>query len=284
MFSRKFQKKTTTKKGKCMEGLKGMLEEEQKRLTKIRKEVEKELKHVPNGTLRVTRSNKVIQYMHCTPENERSRTHGRYIKKGELKLAVELARKEYNLKLQRLVNRRLSQIEKLNKEYFDDEIADVYRNLNLGRQKLILPIEELWEQRYEEWKNKEYVGKGFAPGVPEIYTKRGERVRSKSEKILADMFYDMGIDYKYECPLYLEGVGTVYPDFTFLSKRLRKEIYWEHDGRMDNPDYANSAIRKIDSYIKNEIYPGENLIVTYESSNYTLNDKVARNLAERYLL
>ncbi|SDA69896.1 hypothetical protein SAMN02910368_02124 [Lachnospiraceae bacterium G11] len=267
-----------------MEGLKRMLEEEQKRLAKIRKEVEKELKHVPDGTLRVTRSNKVIQYMHCTPENERSRTHGKYIKKSELNLAAELARKEYNLKLQKLVNRRLSQIEKLNKEYSDDETADVYRNLNLGRKKLILPIEELWEQRYEEWKNKEYVGKGFAPGVLEIYSKRGERVRSKSEKILADMFYDMGIDYKYECPLYLEGVGTVYPDFTFLSKRLRKEIYWEHDGRMDDPDYANSAIRKIDSYIKNGIYPGENLIVTYESSNYTLNDKVARSLAERFLL
>ena len=61
-------------------------------------------------------------------------------------------------------------------------------------------------------------------------TEKGERVRSKSEKILADYFYRNNILYQYEKPLYLKGYGTIYTDFTFLSKKTRKEIYWEHEG------------------------------------------------------
>lgn len=47
-----------------------------------------------------------------------------------------------------------------------------------------------------------------------ILTDRGERVRSKTEKIMADYFYRKGIEYKYEQPIYLKGLGTVYPDFS----------------------------------------------------------------------
>ena len=63
-----------------------------------------------------------------------------------------------------------------------------------------------------------------------ILTENGERVRSKSEKILADYFYRQNILYKYEKPLYLKGYGTVYPDFTFLSSKTGKEIYWNMRG------------------------------------------------------
>lgn len=47
----------------------------------------------------------------------------------------------------------------------------------------------------------EYKGKELNDDTMEIYTQKGERVRSKSEKILADYFYYNNISYKYECPL-----------------------------------------------------------------------------------
>ena len=50
-----------------------------------------------------------------------------------------------------------------------------------------------------------------------FYTKKGEYVRSKSEKILADMFYDLNIPYEYECQLILRNGYEYYPDFTFIS-------------------------------------------------------------------
>ena len=100
-----------------------------------------------------------------------------------------------------------------------------------------------------------YEPKGFREEDPVIVTDRGERVRSKSEKILADYFYRQGIPYKYECPLYLKGFRQVYPDFTFLSRRTGKEIYWEHHGRLDDPLYAQNMVKKLQAYEKNGIFP-----------------------------
>lgn len=82
----------------------------------------------------------------------------------------------------------------------------------------------------------------------------------------------------------LEGVGIVYPDFTFLSKKTKQEIYWEHVGRMDDPSYAEKAIQKIHTYEKNNLYPGERLILTYETGKMILDMKLVEKLTGRYLL
>lgn len=152
------------------------------------------------------------------------------------------------------------------------------------RRKLICPVEPSWDQQIQEWESGEYKRKEFREGTPVIMTDKGERVRSKSEKILADYFYRKGIPYKYECPLYLNGFGTVYPDFTFLSKKTGKEIYWEHDGKMDSPEYAENAVRKINAYEENDIFPGERLILTFETGKTILNTKRIEELVARYLI
>lgn len=74
---------------------------------------------------------------------------------------------------------------------------------------------------------------------------KGERVRSKSEVIIADMLNRKGISYRYEYPVYLKNVGQIYPDFTVLDAIRRREIYWEHLGMMDDPDYAEMAILRV---------------------------------------
>ena len=84
--------------------------------------------------------------------------------------------------------------------------------------------------------------------------------------------------------MYLKGFGIVHPDFTFLSRKTKKEMYWEHDGRMDEPGYARNAIRKIQAYEKNDIYPGESLILTFETERSVLDIRMVKRLAERYLL
>ena len=75
----------------------------------------------------------------------------------------------------------------------------------------------------------------------------------------------------------------MYPDFTFLSPRTGQEIYWEHEGMMDKQEYARSAVRKIELYMKNGIYPGERLILTFETEQSMLNQKTLESLVERYL-
>ena len=266
-----------------MEGLKELILKEEKRLRGIKEIVDSRLVNVPSGTLRVTKSKNCIQYIQCVEDCTEQGYKLSYIKKQDMSIAYRLAQKSYDQKIQKLVDRRIKHIEKISREYEDNEIEEIYNNLHPARKTLIKPVEIPWEQKLADWKNTPYTGKEFGPGIPEIYTKKGERVRSKSEKILADTFYDLGIEYKYECPLKLKNFGVVYPDFTFLRKRDGKEIYWEHDGRMDDPEYAEKAVRKINSYIANGIFPGDKLIISYETASIVLNDNVIKMLIEKYI-
>ena len=87
----------------------------------------------------------------------------------------------------------------------------------------------LGELILQKWFAAPYQGKEFQEGAPMILTENGERVRSKSEKILADYFYRQNILYKYEKPLYLKGYGTVYPDLHFCLQNRERDIL-EHEG------------------------------------------------------
>lgn len=263
-----------------MRGLKNLLSEERKRLEKILKVVQVQLKTMPEGSLRLSKSKDYIQYYHCTEENKL----GKYIVKGNDELIQSLAQKSYDEKLLHLAEKRLKQIERILKDYEDDEIEEIFKKEHIERQRLIQVVEPTWDQRVKKWRDEKYQGKGFPEGIPVILTDRGERVRSKTEKIMADYFYRKGIEYKYERPIYLKGLGTVYPDFSFFTKRVDGEMYWEHCGMVDSPEYARKMVRKIEMYEKNGIFPGERLILTYETEQSVLGTEKIAQMVERYLL
>lgn len=261
-----------------MNGLKTMLLKEQKHLETIVNEVKRRQESVPDGHLRISKDRNHIRYYQCTDEGNEI-----YIPRVEKQLPRQLAQKTYDLKVLKKAEPILKQIKKITKEYSDDEIEQIYRSMSKERQALVTPVEPTWEKKLAEWYLEEFEGKEFQEGTPVIYAENGERVRSKSEKILADLFYRKNILYKYEKPLYLKGYGIVYPDFTFLSEKTGQEIYWEHEGMMDKPEYARKAVHKIDSYQKNDIYIGERLILTFETEQSMLNSKIAEQLVERLL-
>ena len=66
------------------------------------------------------------------------------------------------------------------------------------------------------------------PKTEELVTNNGEIVRSKSEKIIADLLFMLGIPYVYECPLDTPG-GTIYPDFTILDISTRDALGWDKE-------------------------------------------------------
>jgi len=262
-----------------MNGLYSLLLKEQFRLETIIKETEYRLEKAPKGRLRLSNSHNHVQYYQCVDGNK----SGDYIPKENKVLAQQLAQKAYDEKVLRLAEKRFSQIQKLVNEYTDDEIENIYLKEHPERKKLIEPVEFTWEQRVKTWLSVTYDGKEFQEGIPVILTEKGERVRSKSEKIMADYFFRKGVEYKYECPLYLKGTGVVYPDFTFLSKKTGQEIYWEHNGKCDDPIYARNMVKKINAYENSGIFQGERLILTYETEQTVLNtDKIAQ-LMDKYL-
>ena len=263
-----------------MKGLKEMLLQEQKRLEQILQKTTEQLKDAPCGRLRVSKRKNWTQYYCCT---ERGKKAGTYISKKNESLIRRLAQKSYDEKILKLAGKRLMQIQRILKDYDEEEIEKIFLKEHGERQKLIQPVEPAWQQQLQRWMEKPYEGKSFREGLPVILTEKGERVRSKSEKILADYFYRNGIFYKYECPLYLKNFGIVYPDFTFLSKKTGEEVYWEHDGRMDDPQYAQNAVKKIHAYEENDIYPGDRLILTFETGQVVLDTRIIERLVRKYL-
>jgi hypothetical protein len=110
---------------------------------------------------------------------------------------------------------------------------------------------------------------------------------TSNAKIIADKYYKLGIPYKYEKPLVVSKQTkriTIRPDFTTLNKRTRIQRYHEHLGRMDDPQYVQKALEKIRLYEENGIFIGEQLILTFESSEKPLDHRELELLIEKYLL
>lgn len=229
----------------------------------------------PEGSLRVSQDKGRVRYYY---HDGNAMT---YLPKGKEDLIKALSQKEYDVGMLKLTKKRCRQIESILRDYQDDEVDQIYWQMHTGKRRFINPVVKPWEIIKSEWIQLPYEGKEIER--PDIKTERGEYVRSKSEKILADCFYRKKIDYKYEKPLYLQGYGTVFPDFTFLSRRTRKEIYWEHEGMMDDPTYAQNAVKKIQSYSKNGILQGERLILTFETSKTVLSMDSVDAIIDYYL-
>ena len=199
-------------------------------------------------------------------------------------MARKLAQKDYDKRVLDSVEKELYAVEKYLMLSPHILAKDIYENLQEERRKLINPITESKEDFISNWENTEYVGKTFEAFAPMLYTAKGERVRSKSEVIIADTLNREGIPYRYECPIYVEGWGTVHPDFTVLNVEERREIYWEHLGMMDDMEYVEKTLDKINIYAQNGILPGINLILTYETAKMPLNQKIVQLMIEQYLV
>lgn len=264
-----------------MEQIKTILKEREKYLMKLQEEKEQALKAAPKGTLRINKNRNKVQYYQ---RNDPKDFNGTYIKEKDVKIAQKLAQKDYDKRVLRAIQSESKVIQKFLSNYPEINAEQVYENMNKERQNLIFPIQETQEQYVQKWSEVSYQGKGFLEDAPEYYTAKGERVRSKSELIIADLLNRENIPYRYEYPIYIKNVGKVYPDFTVLNVRSRKEIYWEHLGMMDDPMYVESALRKIISYEQNGIFVGDKLILTYESRKYPLNQKLVLMMMKQYLL
>ena len=237
----------------------------------------------PEGVLRTTHSRHQTAYYLYRKDAGRGRVS--YISKKKDQAFIQaLAQKEYAQKLANAAGQKKKALERFLAGYFEVEIMDVYENLPEARRRLVIPYELSDDEFAAQWQQEKYISEFPVDSDFGLITERGEMVRSKSEKILADKLYSLGIPYHYEKPLHLDPYGKVHPDFTILNKRTRKVYYWEHFGMMDDPVYCGKAILKLESYEKNHIFQGENLIITYETGNHPLNAQTADRLIRRYLL
>lgn len=255
-----------------------ILMEEQEQLEKILAEAKKRNENAPAGNLYIKRKHGKMEY-YLEVDGKR-----RYIKKCERGVAEKIAQRDYDTKVIKRVERRLREIHDFLKVYETTCLKRLYRETNPYRRELVQATVLSDEEYVKRWLDVEYEGKEFEDNENEIITERGERVRSKSEKIIADKLYLMGIPYRYEYPLILRGNIRIYPDFTILKVDTKEEVYLEHFGMMDDVDYIAKALFKIHTYEKNHIFLGRKLFITYETYKNPLNTRVLNQLLRELFL
>ena len=252
-----------------MKSMETKLNEEMRQLESIIKAAKERLKDAPEGYLRISKKREGIEYYYKSDDDKN--TNGKYIRKEECKLAQQLAQRDYDEKILKVAKKRWKGIQCFLEHYRESNPKSVYDGISTNRKDLLEAVIISDEEYCKRWESIKYDGKGFDDEERELYTEKGERVRSKSEKIIADKLYMLGIPYRYEYPLVLKNNIKMYPDFTILKMPERKEMYLEHLGLLDDHDYFNLTLQKLNTYQKNGIYLGVNLFLTFETNKSPLN-------------
>ena len=242
-----------------------------------------------------------------------------YLNHTNEKLIRKLASDYYERKMKAIALREKKQIDSciaiLEK---DKEISDVDNTSKLIPEAVMefAVLSELTAEGYaRKWQNSNNVVKKRRSHKQDDYHKyktlRGEYVGSKSEVIIADRLFVKGIPYHYEIAftpeaiidksrpvidetgrlLGYEAIGfgpdspdTLHPDFYVLNKRTRKAYFWEHLGKMDDPEYCRKNFNRFMRILDAGYVIGEDLLVTHEDSKNPLMTESIDRIIERYLL
>lgn len=256
------------------------LEGRKQQLQYIYNILQKEAQREPEGSLRISKKGKVYQYYFVENEHEE---RGKYISKKHMKRIKSLAQKDYNKKVRKELEREINVIDGMIKKYNPGAIEDIFDRSSPGRQVLINPIYMPDEMFAQIWSDEEYEGLPLIDDAASFITKRGEKVRSKTEMIIANRLNDAGIMYRYEYPIKLKSGMVVHPDFLCLNMTTRKEVVWEHFGMVDNYEYATNMIRKINGYLHSGYVWGETFIASFEGSRTPVDMKVIDRMMQDYL-
>lgn len=239
------------------------------KLEKIRTEinnridfVRKEIINSPQGYLLKTKHGERDEYIHIY-YRKGQRVRKRI--KGDSEMAKRLLRK-------RLLETELEILEGNFKCI--SVLTDKYIEFSMNNAAARLPrrLADDYQKLFEAEKQATGAGQNQSAYLPEgkmQITSRGLRVRSKSEVLIAEKFYEYGIDFTYEEVLQI-GKHTLAPDFT-IRRRDGKVFYWEHCGRTDNSEYMAKHSWKLELYESAGIVPWDNLIVTYDDGSGVIN-------------
>lgn len=240
--------------------------------------LKKELEILPQGSLRCTRSNGTDQFY----------IDGRYTSKKKVELVAGVAQREYCERLVPVLEESIQKLSSVIALYDNHKMEKCFEEQCEARKKLVKPSIQTIGMRIDAFIKQEYEPGGFSEeDMTEFYTRKGERVRSKSELIIVGELNRYEIPYRYEMPLQLNDWGrvvTIRPDFTVMNRSNGKRYIYEHFGMMDNQAYIESNIKKLELYEKNGFLLGKNLLVTHETSKSPLNLAVVDSYIEHFLI
>lgn len=266
-------------------GLKELLEERIDEIERLIKKVGDLLLNAGGETLITKKENGKRRYYKCSRKGKMI-----YLGAGKDEEIRALENRAYWRKLVKSAKEEKKCLEKMEKILNGmPRWQKVFYAIPQERRHLIEPLSinlnYFSEKDLQIWKMNRFKNRNDRPSAN--VTMNGENVRSKSELIIADRLRCAGVPYQYESGKYIaDGESGRYmkwhPDFRVLNQRTGREYWWEHFGRMGDPDYFAMSMYKLETYAKNGIYLGDNLIITMESDGVALGSGYVDMLIERF--
>ncbi|MCR4781657.1 MAG: hypothetical protein K5851_02750 [Lachnospiraceae bacterium] len=206
----------------------------------------------------------------------------KYANKSQISKVKKLAQRDYENSIKKRISAEILHLNNFLNTW--EPAENVYPSLSNARKKIVTPFIEEEADYLREWEAYEYTGNKFWPeDDTDFFTSKSERVRSKSEVLIANTLNKHGIPYRYECPIQLKNGRLKYPDFTVLNVRSRQEFIWEHFGRMGDPNYVSNSLKKLKEYEKIGYVLGVNLLITMEDSNNPISTNTIEQIIYRFL-
>lgn len=218
---------------------------------RIREEIREALDNMPEGNvLRRRAGGRIYYYISCNGKRI-SLNHDPEMRE------IYLFKERLEQKL-RTVENDIPLLEKTAREYLP-----------------IYPDSDKWEEIKSEqnkykWEERKHLYKG-------VY------YRSKSEAVIAMLLESHGIEFKYEVRIEVGG-RAVYPDFVIRRKRDGKIILWEHFGMIHDEEYQQGMFRKLIAYHEAGYNIWDNLIVSFDSENGSIDIDSIEKMITLYLL
>jgi len=249
-----------------------LIEEARKRLEWLKLckiERQKWMQKCPSGKIHVVNSKTRTQFYLREDVKDKS---GRYLPKSEESTVRMYLQKAYNEKALILLDKEIQCLERFLIDYgkMQNTLRDLYAGSPEQIRRRLKPIDVPDDIFVKQWESVEFEGKAIGECKSIWLTDKNEQVRSKTELNIANALTRRGIPYRYEAPLRLKSGFIIYPDFTVLDVKNRKEIYWEHRGMMDDREYAKNSVVRIRDYERDGIFLGDRLIITEETATVPL--------------
>lgn len=239
------------------------------------------LQDAPEGSLKIQKINKKPYYYVQYRNPDTNKFERIYLKKKDSTRIKELAQKSYYLSVKPIIEKNLIALKKFRKEFCDDAVNAIYDGMSSERKDLVEPIQSSVYKIVQQWQQEMYEQNMKHPEHLKFETDNGEFVRSKSELIIANALNREkdSLLYRYEKPVVLVVNGReiiFYPDFTILNVHTGKITYWEHAGMLDDSAYSDDFVSKMNIFQANDIMPGKNLILTFETREHPLSIQSVR--------
>ena len=213
--------------------------------------VKKRLSRLPEEKIVIRHRDAKKEYYLITRNPETGKRKETYISGKDAKSLSEYCNREYCLELEPVLTEEIQLLEGFIKAFDPDRKYNLTDFFPPQFAQRFQPVAIPQKQKCRDWALDDYKRNTFPFDTSSMYkTENGEIVRSRAECLAANILYNLGIEYRYECILSLNGREHIYPDFSVMHPATGEIWYIEVFGMMGKTEYALDAYRRINEYAK----------------------------------